>query len=96
MTDVATPLTYERFTGSYHGTGRSYALTPQTIDFAESGMNPTLPGLAGFFQIGQWTRPGGGVFAAARSGREIVREICRQDGRRFTGGKHESVDHPRK
>lgn len=88
MTDVATPLTYARYTGSHHGIGHSFALTPQTVGFAAGGMDPTLPGLAGFFQIGQWTRPGGGVFAAARSGREIVGKICRQDGRRFSGGKH--------
>ena len=88
MTDVATPLTYARYTGSHHGIGHSFALSPQTIGFASASMDPTLPGLAGFFQIGQWTHPGGGVFPAARSGREIVRRLCQEDGKRFTGGKN--------
>ncbi len=88
MVDVATPLTYEHFTGTYHGVSQSFALTPETVQFSAGGMNPTLPGLAGFFQIGQWTRPGGGAFPAARSGRDIIRTICRLDGRRFTGGSH--------
>jgi phytoene dehydrogenase-like protein len=84
LVDVATPLTFERYTGARQGVYQSFALTPQTAVFAQNGMEPTLPGLDGFYQIGQWIQPGGGVFLAARSGREIIRRVCKQDGKRFS------------
>jgi phytoene dehydrogenase-like protein len=83
MIDVATPLTFERYTGAHQGVYQSYALTPQTVAYSANGMNPKLPGLNGFYQIGQWIQPGGGIFPAARSGREIIKRICKKDGRRF-------------
>ena len=51
---------------------------------AELTMKPQyeLPGLKGFYMAGQWTK-GMGVPMAAASGRDVVRRICRADGRRF-------------
>lgn len=83
MVDIATPLSFERYTGAHLGVYQSFALTPQTASYAASGMDPELPGLAGFYQIGQWIQPGGGIFPAARSGRELIKQICKQNGRHF-------------
>jgi len=44
------------------------------------GMSKTLPGLENFYMAGQWVEPGGGVPTAAMSGRNVIRQICKQDG----------------
>jgi phytoene dehydrogenase-like protein len=82
--DVATPLTFERFTGNREGVYQSFAMTPATAIYAQNGMDPALPGLERFYQVGQWVLPNGGVFPAARSGRETLKKICAADRRRFT------------
>jgi phytoene dehydrogenase-like protein len=84
MIDVATPLSFEKFTGARQGVYQSFALNPQTAVFAARGMSPEIPGLANCYQIGQWIQPGGGVFPAARSGREIIQHLCARDRQRFT------------
>ncbi len=81
--DITTPLTYERYTRAYHGTHNGFALTPKTSDFISSGLSPEIPGLEGCYQIGMWLHPNGGMFPAARSGREIIKKLCKLDGRRF-------------
>jgi hypothetical protein len=47
-------------------------------------MNPqySLPGLDRFYMIGLWVK-GFGVPMAAASGKEVIQEICRADGRKF-------------
>jgi phytoene dehydrogenase-like protein len=42
-------------------------------------MSKTLPGLKSFYMAGQWVEPGGGVPTAAKSGRETIQLICKQD-----------------
>ena len=41
-----------------------------------------LPGLDGFYMTGLWVK-GFGVPMAAAGGREVIREVCKADGRRF-------------
>jgi len=84
MTDVATPLTFERYTAAHRGAKQSFALTPQTAAYAANGFSPELPGLDRFYQSGMWLQPGGGVFPSARSSREVIRRICKRDGKKFT------------
>jgi phytoene dehydrogenase-like protein len=81
--DVTTPLTYERYTGNQEGVYQSFAVTPENVHSAVSGLPPTLPGLEGFYQVGQWVLPNGGVFPAARSGREVVKKLCKADRNPF-------------
>ncbi|MBN2548823.1 MAG: hypothetical protein JXB15_06685 [Anaerolineales bacterium] len=42
-----------------------------------------LPRLAGFYMIGQWLLPGGGVSSSFVMGRDIARIICNRDRRKF-------------
>jgi hypothetical protein len=42
----------------------------------------TLPGLKNFYMVGQWAGAPGVPMVAAM-GRELVREICKRDGRKF-------------
>jgi len=86
VVDVATPLTYERYTGNWKGSMEGWLITTQSMDNVLAGkkMSRTLPGLENFYQIGQWVEPGGGLPPAATSAREVIQMICKKDGRHFT------------
>ncbi len=85
VVDVATPLTYERYTGNWKGSMEGWLITTQSIKkmMAGKGMSKTLPGLDNFYQIGQWVEPGGGLPPAVTSARGVIRTICKKDGRAF-------------
>lgn len=80
--DVATPLTYVRYTDAYKGAYMSWLLTPQVKSLK---IPRTLKGLSNLFMIGQWTSPPGGLPTALLSARWAVQVLCRQDQRKFTG-----------
>jgi len=83
--DVATPLTYERYTGNWQGSMEGWMITTKTMGLVMTGkgMSKTLPGLENLYMAGQWVEPGGGVPTAAMSGRNVIRTICQRDGRSF-------------
>jgi phytoene dehydrogenase-like protein len=80
VVDVATPVTYERYTGNWQGSYMGWATTTETMG---KSMNRTLPGLGNFYMAGQWVFFGGGVPGAVTSGRHVMQIICRQDNRPF-------------
>ena len=80
VVDVATPVTYERYTGNWQGSYMGWASTTETAD---KTMSRTLPGLGGFYMAGQWVYMGGGVPGAVMSGRHLMQMICREDKRPF-------------
>lgn len=80
VTDVATPMTYERYTGNWQGSMEGWLITPKTMT---KRMPKTLPRLKNLYMIGQWVQPGGGVPTAAKSGRDIVKTICKTEGNKF-------------
>ncbi len=85
--DVATPVTYERYTGNWRGAFAGWALTTRKMSMMMGGaMRKTLPGLAGFAMAGQWVEPGGNVALAAGSGRDLLKDICQEEGRPFRTG----------
>jgi len=81
--DVATPLTYERYTGNWKGSSCGWLLTKQTLPLSIKGLPKTLPKLRNFYLIGQWVEPGGSVPVVAMSGRNIIQQICREDKQNF-------------
>jgi phytoene dehydrogenase-like protein len=81
MRDVATPVTWERYTGNWQGSMEGWLITPKT--FPPFRMSRTLPGLRNFYMAGQWVEPGGGVPTAALSGRNVIQIVCDRDHRRF-------------
>ena len=82
--DVATPLTYERYTGNWQGSMEGWMITTRNIgSVASGGMKKTLPGLKDFYMIGQWVEPGGGVPTGALSARSIMQIICHEDKKKF-------------
>lgn len=81
--DVATPLSYERYTGNWQGSSCGWLLTRRTMPLMISGLRKTLPGLQRFYRIGQWVEPGGSVPVVAMSGRNIIQQICHEDRKAF-------------
>jgi len=83
VVDVATPVTVERFTGSHLGY-QAWGVPNQSMLDALSGkgLSKTLPGLEGFYMVGQWAG-GLGLPNVAAMGRKVIQTICKRDGRRF-------------
>jgi len=80
MCDVATPITWERYTGNWRASFEGWLITTKTFGMR---MGKTLPGLKNFYMAGQWVEPGGGVPSAAMSGRNVIQIICKQDKKPF-------------
>jgi len=80
MCDVATPITWERYTGNWRASFEGWLTTTKTFGMR---MGKTLPGLKNFYMAGQWVEPGGGVPSAAMSGRNVIQIICKQDKKPF-------------
>ena len=84
MHDVATPITWERYTGNWRGSYEGWFL--RDMGFM-TRMKKTLPGLDNFYMAGQWVEPGGGLPTAAMSGRNVSQIICKKDKRPFITAK---------
>jgi len=80
VVDVATPVTYERYTGNWRGSYMGWRTTTET---GIKMMSRTLPGLGSFYMAGQWVYMGGGVSGAIASGRHAMQVICKKDKRPF-------------
>ena len=82
---MATPLTFERYTGNWQGSFEGWQLTTKTLQLTMKGqgLRKTLPGLENFYMIGQWVEPGGGLPTGAMSARRMIKALCEKDKRRF-------------
>jgi phytoene dehydrogenase-like protein len=80
MRDVATPMTWERYTGNWRASFEGWLITTRTFGMS---MSKTLPGLKNFYMCGQWVEPGGGVPSAALSARNLIQVICKADKKSF-------------
>jgi phytoene dehydrogenase-like protein len=80
MTDVATPMTWVRYTGNWKGSYEGWREI--SLGFGRR-MDKTLPGLDSFYMVGQWVEPGGGLPPAAQSGRNVIQVICKKDKKSF-------------
>ena len=83
VVDVATPITFERFTGNWKGSFEGWLITPENAYTLTKPMKQTVPGLKNFYMCGQWVEPGGGLPTSVMSGRRLMKQICREDGRKF-------------
>lgn len=81
MKDVASPVTFERYTGNWQASYEGFLPTPKSVRVT---IPNTLPGLKKFYMAGQWVRPGGGIPTGIGMGREAIRLICKQDGVKFS------------
>ena len=80
MADVATPLTFERYTGNWQGSFEGWLPTPKTM---MAPRQHTLPDLENFYMVGQWVMPGGGLPSGVMTGQAVVRMMCKKEKRKF-------------
>jgi phytoene dehydrogenase-like protein len=86
VVDVTTLMTWERFMG---GTQGWFNLPNRKMEFISKDdprdrkFTTTLPGLSNFYFVGVWASAMGSLFDNAKSGRTIIRRLCRKDGREF-------------
>jgi phytoene dehydrogenase-like protein len=84
VVDVPTLMTWERFMGGTHGFANMPKKKMNIISSLFGKGVATLPGLSGFYLVGQWATSAGALFVNACSGRNTIETICKQDGRRFS------------
>jgi phytoene dehydrogenase-like protein len=72
--DIATPLTYERYTGTWHG---SY-MSRMTVGSKFKTYPCNLKNIKGLFFAGQRTKSPGGLPPALESGRRAAQLLCKE------------------
>jgi phytoene dehydrogenase-like protein len=70
-----------RFTGNWMGSYEGWY--PDKNFLAANSLPKSLPTLRDFYMIGQWSEPGGGITPCIKSGRDVARIICLEDGREW-------------
>ncbi len=80
MVDVATPMTFERYTANWKGSMEGWLPTTNNLTLQ---MKKTLPGLQNFYMAGQWVQPGGGLPSGVMTARESIQMICKKDDKTF-------------
>jgi phytoene dehydrogenase-like protein len=76
--DVATPLTYHRYTSTYQGTYMSFCATPKSTAKNHKGV---IDGIENMYLAGQWVLLQGGLPITAIAGKFAIQRICRQEKR---------------
>ena len=85
--DVTTLLTWERYMGGTHGFANMPNKKPDIMgSLLGKGQERTLPGLADFYFVGAWMTSTGALFTNALSGRTVIQDICKKDGKKFIRG----------
>lgn len=87
--DVITPMTYERYLNTRHGSFQGFVHTSTGKALMQKG---TVPGLNGFILSGQCIFQSGGLPPAVITGRFAAQRICRADGRKFMEKKQPLVN----
>jgi len=72
VTDIATPVTWERYTGNWQGSYEGWLPTVKTFGVT---LPKKLPGLRNFYMTGQWVFPGGGVPMCMSQGKNLIKII---------------------
>ncbi|MDF1561138.1 MAG: NAD(P)/FAD-dependent oxidoreductase [Bacteroidales bacterium] len=83
VTDVATPITLERYTGNWKGSFEGWIITPENAFTMTKPLPQKVPGLKNFYMCGQWVEPGGGLPTSIMSAKRLLKTICKEDGRKF-------------
>jgi phytoene dehydrogenase-like protein len=86
--DVVTPVSVEHWTGGYRGFAQPWP-APQELagEINKNGVSKTLPGLQNFYMVGQWAGGTFGLSTVCLMGRNLIRDICKKDGKNFVTTK---------
>ncbi|MFL5764237.1 MAG: phytoene desaturase family protein [Bacteroidia bacterium] len=79
--DVATPATFQRYTGNWKGSTQGWLPTKNLL--AKSPVGFHFPGLKNFYYSSHWNQPGGGLPIAIKTGRDVAKKICKDHGVKF-------------
>ena len=82
-TDVVTPVSALHWTGAYRGCQAWGAPKEYQKEVAKNGVSKTLPGLENFYMVGQWAGGTIGLSTVSLMGRDLIRELCKKDGKKF-------------
>lgn len=74
VTDVATPATYQRYTGNWKGSAQGWFPSKNLV--ASSPVTSELPGLKNFYYTSHWSAPGGGLPMAIKSAHDLAQILC--------------------
>ncbi len=80
LLDVATPVTYERYCGAYHG---SYMAFMPTSGVKMKMYSGEIKGLDNCFLSGQWLQSPGGTPVAVATGKFVIQRICKKEKHKF-------------
>jgi phytoene dehydrogenase-like protein len=78
--DIATPVTFENWTGNHNGSYKGWLPTPKSI---KTKISNHFPKIHNFLMAGHWVATGGGLPPAAYSGKKAIEKICEQEGKSF-------------
>ena len=82
--DVVTPVTVTHWTGGYRGFCLPWPAPEQISgEVNKNGVSKTLPGLQNFHMVGQWAVGMNGLGTAAKSGRDLIKQLCKKDNKKF-------------
>jgi phytoene dehydrogenase-like protein len=82
--DVVTPVSVEHWTGGYRGFAQPWPAPAELAkDINKNGVSRTLPGLQNFYMVGQWAAGTFGISTVCLMGRNLVRELCKKDDKKF-------------
>jgi phytoene dehydrogenase-like protein len=82
--DVVTPLSVEHWTRAYRG-GQAWGAPKEYLnEVNQRGVSKTLPGLENFFMVGQWAGGMVGLDTVCLMGKNLIRELCKRDNKKFT------------
>jgi phytoene dehydrogenase-like protein len=82
-TDVVTPISAEHWTSAYHGYQAWGAPKEYAKEINKNGLSKTLPELNNFYMVGQWSIAQVGLTTAVITGRNLIRDLCKKDRKRF-------------
>jgi phytoene dehydrogenase-like protein len=83
VTEVVTPVSTEHWTAAHRGCQAWGAPKEHQKEVARNGVSKTLPGLNNFYMVGQWAMGTIGLNTVCLSGRQLIRDLCKQDGKKF-------------
>jgi phytoene dehydrogenase-like protein len=82
-TEVVTPVSAEHWTAAYRGCQAWGAPKEYIKEVTKNGVSKTLPGLGNFYMVGQWAIGTIGLNTVCLSGRNLIRDLCKQDSKKF-------------
>ncbi len=82
VSDVATPLTYQRYTHVWKGSYMTWIQTPHNYEKFQR-IPYQLPDIKNLYFSGMWLMPPGGLPCGLKTSRDIIQLICHEENRTF-------------